>query len=151
MSTDTAQRPSRADQVRTERRRKPGATNVSGLKLHIEKDKLDPAYEYRWVNDTPGRVQQLYGDDWDKVEDGSIVSSPGTVPTQHVGSDNGQPINAVLMRKLKTFYQADQKEKQAPLDAMDESIRRGVNHQNAEPELRGDVAYTPGGSNTVSR
>ena len=56
MSTDTAQRPTRADQVRTERRKKPGATSISGLKLHIDRDKLDPAYEYRWVNDTPGRV-----------------------------------------------------------------------------------------------
>jgi hypothetical protein len=152
MSTDTAQRPTRADEVRTERRRKPGSTAISGLKLHIDKDKLDPAYEYRWVNDTPGRVQQLYGQDWDKVEAKDIGDSPpGSVPTQYVGSDAGKPINAILMRKRREFYAADQKEKQAPLDAMDESIRRGVNHQQAEPELRGDIAYTPGGSNTVSR
>ncbi len=151
MSTDTAQRPTRADQVRTERRRKPGSTVLSGLRLHIDKDKLDPAYEYRWVNDTPGRVQQLYGQDWDKVESSDIAgSSPGTVPTQHVGSEAGTPINAILMRKRKEFYAADQKEKQAPLDAMDESIRRGSAHQQAEPELR-DVAYTPGGTNTIGR
>jgi hypothetical protein len=149
--SDTAQRPTRADEIRTERRKKPGSTSISGLKLHIDKDKLDPAYEYRWVNDTPGRVQQLYGEDWDKVKAGDITSSPGTIPTQHVGSDAGKPINAILMRKRKEYYAADQKEKQAPLDAMDESIRRGVNHQNAEPELRGDIAYTPGGSNTISR
>lgn len=151
MSTDTAQRPSRADQVRTERRKKPGSTAVSGLKLHIDKDKLDPAYEYRWVNDTPGRVNQLYEQDWDKVEDGSIVSAPGTVPTQHVGSDAGRPINAILMRKRKEFYEADQKEKQAPLDAMDAAIRGGTIHEKSSPELAGSVAYTPGGTNTLDR
>jgi hypothetical protein len=151
MSTDTAQRPTRADQVRTERRKKPGATSISGLKLHIDKDKLDPGYEYRWVNDTPGRVQQLYGEDWDKVEDASIGSSAGTVPTQHVGSDAGKPINAVLMRKRKEFYAADQKEKQAPLDAMDAAIRGGTIHEQATPELAGNVAYTPGGTNTLDR
>jgi hypothetical protein len=151
MSTDTAQRPTRADQVRTERRRKPGSTAISGLRLHIDKDKLDDAYEYRWVNDTPGRVQQLYGQDWDKVEAADIGdNTAGTVPTQHVGSDAGKPITAILMRKRKDFYDADQKEKQAPIDAMDESIRRGSAHQQAEPELR-DVAYTPGGVNTISR
>lgn len=151
MSTDTAQRPTRADQVRTERRKKPGATSVSGLKLHIDKGKLDPAYEYRWVNDTPGRVNQLYHQDWDKVEDPTISSSAGTVPTQHVGSEAGVPINAVLMRKRREYYDADQKEKQAPLDAMDAAIRGGTIHEQASPELAGSVAYTPDGSNTLDR
>lgn len=150
MSTDTAQRPSRADQVRTERRKKPGSTSISGLKLHIDKDKLDPAYEYRWVNDTPGRVNELYGRDWDKVEDASIGSSAGTIPTMHVGSEGGTPINAILMRKRKEFYEADQKERQAPLDAMDAAIRGGTIHEQTSPELAG-AAYTPGGSNTLDR
>lgn len=148
----TAPRPTRADEVRRERRRKPGSTSISGLKLHVDSDKLDPAYEYRWVNDRGGRVQQLFADDWDKVEDPTIVSSAaGTVPTTQVGVDSGKPFEAVLMRKRKEWYQADQKEKQRPLDEIDESIRRGLNHQQAEPELRGEIAYTPGGSNTVSR
>jgi hypothetical protein len=151
MSADTAQRPTRADQVRTERRRKPGSTTITGMKLHVDNSLLDPAYEYRWANDRNGRVQQLYADDWDKVEDPNIVSSAGTVPTLQVGVDEGKPFNAVLLRKRKEWYQADQQEKQKPLDEIEESIRRGVGHQTAEPELRGDVAYTPGGSNTVSR
>lgn len=145
------QRPTRADEVKQERRRKPGSTTISGLKLHIDKDNLDPAYEYRWVNDIPGRVQQLYAEDWDKVENKDSANGVGTIPTQHVGTDAGKPIAAVLMRKLKSFYQDDQKEKQKPLDAMDEAIRRGVNHEKAEPDLRGPVAYTPNGSNTISR
>lgn len=145
------QRQTRADTVRNERRRKPGATVAAGLKLHVDADKLDPAYEYRWVNDAPGRVQQMYDQDWDKVEDATIGNGEGTVPTIHVSGGSPTPTNAILMRKRKDWYEADQKEKQAPLDEMDQAIRRGVNHEQQEPELRGGVAYTPGGSNTISR
>lgn len=146
-----SQRPTRADAERNERRRKPGATTISGLKLHVAPELLDPAYEYRWVNDEPGRVAGMYDNDWDKVEDKRIAKGEGTVPTVHVSGASPTPVKAVLMRKRKEWYEADQKEKQKPLDEMDQSIRRGVNHEQQEPELRGGVAYTPGGSNTVSR
>ena len=141
----------RAEEVRSERRRKRGSTTISGLKLHVDPDRMDPGYEYRWVNDKGGRVQAMYDNDWDKVEDGALSDAPGTVPSKTVGSDGGKPLNAILMRKRKEYYEADFKEKQKPLDEMDEAIRRGVNHTRSEPELGGDVAYTPGGSNTVSR
>lgn len=145
------QRTARAEEVRNERRRKAGATTVAGLKLHIDKDRLDPAYEYRWVNDVPGRVQALYEQDWDKVEDPGIAGGAGTIPTVHVSGNSPMPTNAILMRKRKDWYEADQKEKQKSLDEMDQSIRRGVGHERQEPELSGGVAYTPGGSNSISR
>ena len=142
---------SRAAEEKTERRRKRGSTTVSGLKLHVDPEKLDPAYKYRWVNDTPGRVQQLYEQDWDKVEDRANTDGGGTVPTKHVGVDSGKPINAVLMRKRREHFEEDFKEKQRPLDEIEQSIRRGVVHEQNEPELRGEVAYTPGSGNTISR
>jgi hypothetical protein len=143
-----AQRPNRAETERRERRKKRGSTVISGLKLYVDKDKLDPAYEYRWVNDVPGRVQQMHDNDWDRVEDPTIVPSAGSIPTQHVGVDSGRSINAVLMRKRKEWYEEDQKEKRRPLDEIDQSIRRGAHHK--EPELAGDIAYTPG-TNSISR
>lgn len=146
----TAQRPNRADEVRAERRRKPGSTVQYGIKLHVDKDKLDPDYEYRWVNDAPGRVQALYEQDWDRVEDPQIAgegNSAGTVPTKFVGNVAGAPTNAVLMRKRKEWFVADQKEKRKPLDEMDKAIRRGA--EQKDPEL--SDAYTPNGSNSISR
>lgn len=134
-----AERPNRAETERRERRKKRGSTVISGLKLHVDKSELDPAYEYRWVNDTPGRVQQMTNDDWDKVEGRG---------EQHVGVDSGHSVKAVLMRKRKDWYEDDQKEKMKPLDEIDASIRRGAHHK--EPELAGEVAYTPG-TNSISR
>lgn len=151
MSTDTAQRPSRADQVRTERRRKAGSTVNSGLKLHVDASLKDPAYEYRWVNDVPGRIQSFVGQDWDRVESAAIAgdgNSNGTIPTKFVGNKT----DAVLMRKRKEWFDADAKEKRKPLDQQDEAIRRGTIHQaQGSNELAGGIAYTPNGSNTISR
>ena len=152
--SDTAQRPTRADQVRTERRRKPGSTVNSGLKLHVDASLKDPAYEYRWVNDVPGRVQSFANQDWDRVDNAEIAgegNANGTIPTKFVGMVSGGPTNAVLMRKRKDWHEADQIEKRKPLNAQDEAIRRGTIHQaQNEPELAGGIAYTPGGLNTIT-
>lgn len=148
--SETSNRPTRAEQVRTERRRKPGSMVNSGLKLHVDPSLKDPAYEYRWVNDVPGRVQSFTSQDWDRVESADIAgegNSNGTIPTKFVGNQT----NAVLMRKRKDWYEADAKEKRKPLDAQDEAIKRGTIHQaQNEPELAGGIAYTPGGSNTIT-
>jgi hypothetical protein len=47
------------------------------------------------------------------------------------------------MRKRKDWFQADQKEKQKPLDEMDRQIRRGQSRPEIEASDRDDF-YTPG-------
>lgn len=145
-------RPTRAEKVRQERRRKPGQVLLSGVKLAVDQSKLDPNFTYRWVNDKGNRVQQLESADWDPVNEAVKDDSDGagTVQTKIVGTDAGKPYNAVLMRKRKDWFKEDKKEAQKPLDELDEAIRRGMNHQKDSPELAG-VGYTPGGRNTVSR
>ena len=60
------QRPTRAEEVRQERRRQPGSTVASGIKLTVNEAELDRTqYAYRWVKDSGGRMTQLHGDDWD--------------------------------------------------------------------------------------
>lgn len=150
----TDQKPTRAETIRTERRRKPGATVLSGLKLGIPEEMLDRSnFEYRWANDKGNRVAQLTADDWDAVSEPVKADSDGSgsVQTKIVGTDGGKPVSAILMKKRKDWYLADRKESQKPLDETDEAIRRGVNHQKDSPELSGGVGYTPGGQNTVSR
>ena len=135
----------RADEVRQERRKQPGATTLYGQKLHVPEDKLDRAtYEYRFVNDTGDRVAQMKANDWDPAPmDGRSTE------TRHVGTDYGKPTKAMLMRKRKDWYADDQKEKRKPLDEMDQAIRRGTAHRaSGEAELTNDVTYTPG-TNTL--
>lgn len=148
-----APRQDRADQVRTERRRKAGATVHTGIQLGVDESKLDRRnYAYRLVNDANGRVQQLHGQDWDPAPEQALLGSTGegSIQSKHAGSIDGKSFNAVLMRKPKTMYDEDQAAKQRPLDEMEEAIRRGTNHAANTPELAGGGTYTPGGSNTLS-
>jgi hypothetical protein len=62
-------RPPRTAEVAVERRRRTASGPTAGLKLHVPQDMKDDAnFEYRWVNDRPGRVRQMtVDDDWDVV------------------------------------------------------------------------------------
>lgn len=146
--------PTRADEVRRERRRKPGSTTLSGIKLSVDESALDRKnYHYRFVKAGDGnRINQLYGQDYDVAPEAAKPdsNSVGTVNSAHGGTgENGAPYDMVLMRKPKDWFDADQKEKQAPLDAMDEAIRRGQDH--AKNELRGPGVYTPDAGNSIER
>jgi hypothetical protein len=145
-------KPTRAEEVRQERRRKPGSVSHTGIKLSVDERKLDrKTYQYRFANDTENRVQQLEADDWDIAPEGGAKpdgNSMGTTNTAHAGVIDGKPYNAVLMRKRKDWFEADQKEKQKPLDANEEAIRRGrTAEQNVE--LKGAGVYTPNGVNII--
>lgn len=146
-----ATRPTRADEVRQERRRKPGSTSMVGLKLTVDESKLDREnYSYRWVNDQGGRMAQLRDNDWDPAPEQAVPNGdgPGTVGAKVAGTDeSGKPFNAVLMRKRKDWFDADYKEKMAPLDEMDKAIRAGVN-VSKEAALQ-DGVYTPDGGNKL--
>lgn len=142
---DVASRANRAEEVRNERRRKPGATTVMGLKLHVPEDAKDPQYVHRWVNDIGQRVQSMTADDWDPAPIGDASTE-----ARYVGTDSGKPINAVLMRKRKDWYEADQKDKRSNLAETDKAIQRGTVHDKAgEADLSG-AAYTPG-TNSINR
>lgn len=144
---ETPEQPTRADKVRTERRRKPGSVNGAGLHLSVDESKLDRAnYHYRFVNDTPGRIAALYAQDYDVAPE--MDAKPdgnglGTVNSAQAGVIEGRPFGAVLMRKPKHMHEDDQKDKQKPVDEIEKAIRRGnTNHKGNE--LRGAGVYTPG-------
>jgi len=140
---EVASRGNRAEETRRERRKKPGSTVAAGLKLHIPEDQLDrKKFAYRWVNDTPGRVQRMHDEDWDPAP----VNDAST-ETRFVGTDGGKPTNAVLMQKPKDWYDADQKEKNKGAEELDRQITRGTAHKNNG--LSGDEFYTPDAGNSV--
>ncbi len=136
----------RAEAVRQERRKKPGQTAHAGIRLAVDESKLDrKTYQYRHVNDKDGRVQRLEAEDWDIAPEGAKADSNslGTVTSTQVGVIDGKPYNAVLMRKRKDWFEADQKDKQKPLDATETAIKRG-NPNHAANDLKGPGVYTPG-------
>ena len=143
-------RPSRADEVQTQRRRRQGTGTDRNLRLYVPADDKDPNFEYRWVNDREGRVRRLYDEDWDVVsyregDKAANASSEGTqlkrVADQHSG------LKTVLMRKPKPLYSADKMAEQKLLDERDETMRRGA--LNSPEGLSGPETYVPGGRNIV--
>jgi hypothetical protein len=144
-----AERLTRAEETRRERRMTPGAVLASGEKLSLDETRLDRnLYTYRWVKDEGTRVEILKKRDWDLVDDEAAKTDGtglGSVPSQIGGvGESGKPYGLVLMKKYRDWHDNDQKLKRKPLDAMEAAIRKGtVQEQAGEPELAG-VSYTPG-------
>ncbi len=137
-------RPPRQETEQRARRRRESLGTDRNLKLHVPEDKKDPNFEYRWVNDRPGRVQQLtQADDYDVVPG---VTSEGSTETRVADKSSGE--RAVLLRKPKEFYESDKRSEQKVLDARDESMRRAP-PPSAEGLSGSDNAYVPGGRNIV--
>ena len=143
-------RPPRAEQTQERRRRRESIGSDRNMKLHVPEDFKDPNFEYRWANDRPGRVQQLYNEDWDTVpapESEVESKSLGTTVQRTADRFNGE--NAVLLRKPKKFHEDDRALKQKPVDETEKALRHGP-APSAEG-LSGPTAYVPGGKNTIGR
>jgi len=143
----------RAEEIRAARRKKPGPIEQAGLKLTVDETKMDRAnYHYRFVKDDPNRIRQLQAADYDIATESAKEDSNslGTVNSALGGvNEEGRPYNMVLMRKHEILHQDDMKEKQKPLDAIDEAIRRGQTGLPGQ-ELTGGGVYTPG-QNIIER
>lgn len=138
-----AGRPPRAAQEQVQRRRRESLGADRNLKLHVPEDKKDPNFVYRFVNDRPGRVQQLTeADDYEIVPG---ITNDGSTETRVADKSSGE--RAVLLRKPKDFYESDKRKEQEVLDARDEAMRRAA-PPSAEG-LAGSEAYVPGGRNIV--
>lgn len=145
-------RPKRSTELQERRRRREDLGLDRNLKLHVPESFRDKNYEYRWVNDKPGRVQRMtVDDDWDIVGGGDPVShlssSEGTVIKRVVDSNVGE--KAVLLRKRKDYYEQDKKKEQEMIAAEEEGMRRG--EVKGPDALTGPSAYIPGGRNTITR
>ncbi len=128
------------------KKRIPLGTLRPKLSISIE---VPPNKVPRWINDYPGRLQQAEMGGYAFVED----------PRAHVGdgpdnrkdrlstkvrclvgtNDNGSPLHAYYMWIDKDLYDADQREKQKPLDDFDRALRSG----NVEGTVGVDGRYIP--------
>lgn len=141
----------RAEEIRSERRRKPGDTNHLRQRLTIDENLKDPRFEYRFANDEPGRVEYLQSQDYDLVHDRSgklksDATGEGTPVSVIVGTNaDGSPKRAFLMRKRKDWLEADKKEKSARIRDRVKSMNVGAGSAPEERSLQGKT-YVPGGA-----
>lgn len=147
---------SRAEEIRANRRRKPGNLQYGGGRLDVNENVLErEKFEYRWVSDRAGRAQKLHEQDWDRVNDPEAkpdADAQGTVISVHGGAeDSGKPYQQVLMRKHKVLYDDDQEEKMKPMAEVDEQLARNQAGQIAAQTDRdlANHAYVPGGGNSL--
>lgn len=135
-------------------RRKRTDIDMTGKRLAVRTDMLDlEKYVYRWMNDTDVRLFRMTKqDDWDVVkQDGQVVkddnSDLGDAVSVPVGTKpDGSPLRAYLCRKLRRFYDDDQKMKQTELDEQLSRLRTG---NSATGEAQGD--YVPNGGIRIAR
>ena len=147
--------PTRADQVKTERRRRHSLGYDANLRFSLPPHlKNDPEWRYHWLVDRPGRIaQKTRHDDWDFVEDAETQedgrnSGAGTRIERHAGVDQfGNPLRAFLVRKKREYDNEDRREQQKALDARMAAIKGGrVTNPEGRDLTESGEFYTPRGS-----
>lgn len=147
----------RAQETTQERRRKRGSTVNAGKRLTVNEELLDrEKYHYRFLNDDGGRIAHMtQNDDYELVIDPTKKTKEdstdlGSAVSVVVGKDgNGNPQRAYLARKLKTYYDEDQREKSRDLDETMNGIRRGVPQGQGAGDLQ-SKSYTPTGGININ-
>jgi len=145
----------RVEEERTRRRRREDLGDGRLKNLAVSGD-MDPTYEYRWINDDPGRVHNLtIRDDWDRVTE-DMLGLRGDKDRQ-VGSgverivDKVTGKRAILVRKPKDYYAQDKAKEQVKLDEIDTQIKSGAVPSNGQQEALkpGVNAYVPAGGISI--
>ena len=86
----------------------------------------DPNYVYRWVMDSPGRLEQFKKAGYEVVESNPEVGQAAVDRATQLGSSVTMVRGSgtlVLMRIPREWYDEDQTAKQEELDALDETMR----------------------------
>jgi len=143
-------------EVEKQQRRRRDDLSVGRLR-HLDVTNKDPNYEYRWVNDDPGRLHQLtVADDWDIAPQTGEASARdkgvGTGMERVVDKRSGK--RAILLRKPKQYYLEDKAKEQALIDETEKAIKRGQTPAApgvAGEALQGAHAYVPSGGISISR
>lgn len=156
---DVAVKPMRAgarvEEERARRRRRDDMDDGRLRNLAVT-GSLDPNYEYRWINDEPGRVHNLTKqDDWDIVTDEMLGERHEK--DRGVGSGVERVVDRVtgkrafLVRKPKEYFISDRAKAQRRVDEMDQMIKQGhVPAKDGQETLRpGSNAYVPAGGISI--
>ena len=103
-------------------------TPVGGKRDVLTVSNKDPNYEYRWVNDIPGRIQRFMDGGWEVVNHDTEVGGEAVDKGSRLGSavtkSVGGITTAVLMRILKEWYDEDQVAKQEAVKALEATMQQ---------------------------
>jgi hypothetical protein len=150
INPETAQKGGkRAQEERKRRRRRDPGSYEGRIKLSVNEDLLDrDNFTYRWVNDSPGRLDALTKrDDWDVVSDPSLKddsNSEGQPIRQLVGTkEDGTALYAYLCKKPLEFHREDQARKTQRVDELEGSIMKGKHKDGASTDDQN--VYVPQG------
>jgi len=135
----------RAEQVQESRRRRSADFEGYALRLGVDPVIKDPNFEYRWINDDKGRLEQLTKyDDWDFVNDPRLANDErnkgaDTRMRREAGrSSTGGVMYAYYCKKRKDYYEADEQKKvERRLALREQRIR------NQDIGLQGGIADDP--------
>lgn len=122
-------------------RKRNGSIGEIRHRLAIPESGLDREnFQYRIVNDVPGRLEQLTKDDtWEvvpRVEDREM--------NFHVDrGTEGQSVRGHLVRKPKQWFEEDRAEGQARIDREMNRIKRGAIQGKTGEGLEDALTYTP--------
>jgi hypothetical protein len=99
--------------------------SVGGFKTRLDAPQARGMVQ-RWVNDEPGRIQELHTLGYDFAERDTRTDGQGTRISRHVGTHaNGEPKLAYLMETPTDQYEIGVKEKEERLKPFEEAINRG--------------------------
>jgi len=106
-------------------------TSINGTRNKLTVRGKDPDYEYRFVLDVDGRVEDLQSRGYTIVEnDGIEVGDKrvGTATTigSTVTTPSGDGRKLVLMRQKKEYYEEDKKFKEAEVNKTEEQLRNSA-------------------------
>jgi len=103
----------------------------------------DDGFNYRVVNDTGSRINNLIERGYEVVEDAQLGTShvDGNNATNGaVSRDVGKGVTAYLMRQKDEFYKEDQSDKQREVDESEAAFRRKkVTKHETTDEFYGEV------------
>lgn len=143
--------PNRAEAVQSERRRRRDDTlnRVHHLKLAIPAEfRDDKEHEYRWINDENSRVYDLTKeDDWDICTTSKPETSDDDRVRRPVGTKDGKPLYAYLVRKPKAFYDEDKRRNAARVAGAEQELLTRPPTDNSQAAATNYV--TPG--STIKR
>ena len=125
-----ANRPNRKEGA-TGRPRRSTATGRSDI---LDVRNTDDEYTYRWVNDVPGRVQEMQDYGYEVADGDEIITStseysaePGSVKRKSVGKG----VTAVLMKQRKDFYEEDQQAKAEDINRKEATLHNPSGVENS--------------------
>lgn len=120
---------------------RPTRTPINGVRSRLGVTGKEPGFQYRIVNDTPGRIQEFIEAGYEIVQDTSVsvgdkrIANPtqeGTPVKVHVGGGN----NAYLMRIKEEWYKEDQAAKLATVDEVEQGTKQRAKEEKFYGELK---------------